>query len=189
MCSPSLRSGTLDYEELKEAIKELSEAKNVAMAQERTLAKKVSTLEREAKEAQLAVKLLLLEDEKKKAAEAEAQAREEEQQRIAREAAEAEAKAKAEAKEAAKKKKEAEFEKKILEKRNNRDDSAFARHDQICVLSLVLCKQRVSHLRSCYCSRARTPTVHAAMEKMINEEQQLRDQSRQGAPAGAVTLE
>ena len=115
--------GTLDYEELKEAIKDLSEAKNVALAHEKALVKKVAQAEREAKEMQLAIKVQLAEDEKKKAAEAEAKAKADEEARKAAEAAEADGKAKEEAKLAAKKKKEEEFEKKIMEKRKTRDDS------------------------------------------------------------------
>jgi hypothetical protein len=114
--------GTLDYEELKEAIKDLSEAKNVAVAHEKALAKKVVGFERDAKEAQMAIKQQLLEDEKKKAAEAEAKAKAEEEEKQAAEAVEAAAKAREEAKSMKKKQKEEEFEKKIAEKRNNRDD-------------------------------------------------------------------
>ena len=113
----------LDYEEVRVGLKGMYDAKQSQVEEMRNMTKQLTTLQREAQSAQLEVLLsiereevLRKQQEEKAAAEAEArEAEEAAAAEAARQAEEAKAKAKAKAKE--------EFDKKIQEKRLNRNDA------------------------------------------------------------------
>ena len=113
----------LDYEEVRVGLKGMYDAKQSQVEEMRNMTKQLTTLQREAQSAQLEVLLsiereevLRKQQEVKAAAEAEArEAEEAAAAEAARQAEEAKAKAKAKAKE--------EFDKKIQEKRLNRNDA------------------------------------------------------------------